>query len=208
MARVRIPEKTLVIVSIAVAFVVVAGLSALCYSKHRKIEGINKETSELRKQVQELQKKINLLPLLEEEMDELVEQIVEYEKILPDAKEVENLMIMLSEQANKSDCSVGDFSLIETRRTMAARRSAGQAAYQKIKFECSVSSRKLGKGYFSACKFLNLLETYKRFIAVDDFDIKGGKKEGISMTMNLSAHTYVFTGTKMQPMVKKRRGVR
>ena len=76
---------------------------------------------------------------------------------------------------------------------------AGQAAYKKIKFECSVSSRKPRKGYFSACKFLNLLERYKRFIAADEFEIKAGKTGGASMTMDLSAHTYMFTGQKAPP---------
>ncbi len=44
MARVRTPEKTLMIISIIVSFVLVAGLSALCYMKWKKVQVVREET--------------------------------------------------------------------------------------------------------------------------------------------------------------------
>jgi predicted GNAT superfamily acetyltransferase len=54
----------------------------------------------------------------------------------------------------------------------------------------------MGKGYYSACKFLNLLERYERFIAVDGFSMSAGRGADTSMSMDISAHTYMFTGKK------------
>lgn len=201
MARVRTPEKTLMIISIIVSFVLVAGFSALCYMKQKAIEEVRKESDKLAKQANELQKKIDMLGTKEEERDRLAKEIHEYEKILPDAKEVENLMTMLSEQGRRSGCTVRDFSLIESRGARGRGGVAG-GAYEKVRFECSVSSSKEGKGYFCACKFLNLLERYERFIAVDTLSIAGGRKGDAAMVMDVSAHTYMFTGKKASAVKK------
>lgn len=197
MARVRTPEKTLMIVSIIVSFVLVAGISAFCYLKWKKIEEVRMEAEKLSKEAKELQKKIDKLDEKKVERDRLAEQIDEYEKILPDAKEVENLMTMLSELGGRSDCTVSDFSLVEIRRRGAAAAGAAGGTYEKVPFDCSVSSGKEGKGYYCACRFLNLLERYERFIAADRFTIDGGRGSGdTAMSMDLSAHTYMFTGRK------------
>lgn len=202
MARVRTPEKTLMIISIIISFVLVAGLSALCYMKRKKVQEVREETNKLVKEAEALQKKIDKLDEKREERDRLAAEIHEYEKILPDAKEVENLMTMLSDQGLRSDCSVKDFSLVEKR--VARRGRAAENVYGKVEFECSISSSKPGKGYFCACKFLNLLERYERFIAVDDLMITGGKKDDTTMAMDVSAHTYMFTGKKVQSGAAKR----
>ncbi len=196
MARVRTPEKTLMIISIIVSFVLVAGLSALCYMNWKKVQEVGEETDKLTKKADGLQRKIDKLDEKQEERDLLAKKIHEYEKILPDAKEVENLMTMLSEQGRRSDCIVKDFSLVEKRT--ARRGQAAGGVYAKVQFECSAVSSKPGKGYFCACKFLNLLERYERFIAVDDLVITGGKKGSATMAMDVSAHTYMFTGKKVQ----------
>ncbi len=194
--KIRIPEKTLLIVSIAVSVVLVGSFSALCYMKWKAVEKVRQECDVLTRKANELQKKINKLGEKEEERDRLAEKIHEYEKILPDAKEVENLMTMLSEQGRRSDCDVRDFSLVE-KRGGGRGRSTGGGTYEKVKFECSISSKKPGKGYYSACRFLNLLERYERFIAVDEFSMSGGRGSDISMGMDISAHTYMFTGKKV-----------
>ena len=75
MARARIPEKTLMIISIVVSFVLVAGLSALCYMKWKAIEEVRKESDKLTQEADALQMKINMLEDKEEERDRLAAEI-------------------------------------------------------------------------------------------------------------------------------------
>jgi Tfp pilus assembly protein PilO len=199
--RGRASERTLLIVSISVFVVLIGTFSALSYRAKNEIERIEGETKVIERDIRQLQKKIDQLPDLEKERDRLAAVSKEAEKILPDAEEIEGLMTMLSEQAALSDCIISDFSLVPDTRgggAMAARGAAA-AAYKKVKFECTVSSNKLKKGYYCACKFLNLLERYERFIAADDFTVRAGTDAEVSMHLDLSAHTYTFTGTKATP---------
>ncbi len=195
MARARMPEKTILLICIAVIAVLTLGMLALCHFKLKAIKKVRQETADLAKKAGELQKKISKLTEKEEERDRFAIEIEEYEKMLPDAKEVEGLMTVLSEQARFSECEVSDFSLVAERARMV-RGGAPQTTYTKVNFEVSLSCRKRQKGYFAACKFLNLLERYERFIAADTFTVKSGKGMGESMSMELKAHTYVFTGKK------------
>jgi Tfp pilus assembly protein PilO len=196
--RARTSEKTLMIASIAVFVVLVGAFGVLCYRTNKEIKKINKETEAIKAQSRELQVKIDKLPGMEKERAELAAQMTEYEKILPDAEEIENLMTMLSEQADLSDCDVSDFSLIADRTPVGRGRGAATGAYKKVKFDCTVSSSKKRKGYYCACKFLNLLERYERFIAADNFTLRAGQDADTAMHLDLSAHTYTFTG-KMAP---------
>jgi Tfp pilus assembly protein PilO len=195
--RARTSEKTLMIASVAVFVVLVAVFAVLCFRSHKQIKKIQKETEAIKKKSRELQVKIDKLPGMEKERAELAAQMAEYEKVLPDAEEIDKLMTMLSEQADLSDCDVSDFSLIAD-RAPAGRGRAATAAYKKVKFDCTVSSAKKRKGYYCACKFLNLLERYERFIAADNFTLRAGQDADTAMHLDLSAHTYTFTG-KMAP---------
>ncbi|MFC1671752.1 type 4a pilus biogenesis protein PilO [Planctomycetota bacterium] len=193
--RPRASEKMLVIVSISV-FVVLAGTFAgLSYKAHKTVLETREETKVINAAIRKLQSKIDKLPAMQAERDELAARMAENEKILPAAEEIENLMTMLSEQAALSDCKVSDFSLVAGAPTPGMRPgAAAAAAYKKVNFSCAVSSNKLRKGFYSACKFLNLLERYERFIAADDFTIRVGGDAEISMHLDLTAHTYTFTG--------------
>jgi Tfp pilus assembly protein PilO len=193
--RARTSEKTLIIIYVSVFVVLIGVFVGLSYKTWKEIELIRAETEELRIQIADLEVKIAKLPALRKQRNELLAQMAEYEKMLPDAKDIAQLMTTLSDQAGRSDCSISDFTLLpDTQRGPAG--TAGGGAYKKVKFTCTVSSAKRQKGYYSACRFLNLLELYERFIAADNFTLSAGTDAETSMGLNLAAHTYTFTGVK------------
>ncbi len=183
-------EKQKLLATIGVFLFLAGALGGYGWWQWKKIQETEKQIKRMHAEIAKLSNKIKQIPEMERLRDALSKKITEYEKILPDKKEVEGLMSMLSEQAELAGCKVHDFSLV------GGKRRLGMAAgpYRKIRFQCTVTSSREGKGYIAAMTFLNLLERYKRFIAADSFSIAKGGGEGESMQMRLNAHTYMFTG--------------
>ncbi len=194
--RARASEKTLLIVSVAVFVVLIGLFTFLSYTTKQNITKAEDATRALKVEISKLDQKIKKIPAAKEKKDELEAMMEEYERILPDAEEIENLMTMLSEQAVLSDCNVSDFSPLSDSPGGRQRGTAAAAgSYKKVKFDCTVSSSKRRRGFYCASKFLNLLERYERFISTDEFTLRAGTDAETAMHLDLTAHTYTFTGT-------------
>jgi Tfp pilus assembly protein PilO len=182
-------EKQKLLVAIAVAVILAAGLAYLIYRERNVATETQTSIDTCRTAIKAAEAKIAEIPKLEAERQELIKFVEDYVRILPDEKEVEALLETLSElkdQAGLAPDAIESFQFAQDSTSMRGRPTSAN-------FQRYIRKVDLKANFFQFVTFVNLLERYKRFIQVDSFGIKPKTEGGgsaLDIVMQLSTFTY------------------
>ena len=178
-------ERQALLISIGVLVAAVILISGGLVYSYKQLGVIEEENAELAKKIADAADKEKKSVQLKEDLTELRKNLVTYERILPDEKEIENIMDLLNDFKKAAGVDI----LSMRPRTVRMAGGAGRANYQHHPYDLSVRGT-----YFGFMRFINLLETHRRFIKVDKFSVKVRDSElqvPIS-DFSLSISTYTF----------------
>lgn len=181
-------ETRKLVISIVVAILVVVGLGVLLYFGARSHKELKDEITTKEQQVAALDQKISRIEKLEKEKEMLAAGQQLAKEVLPDGEEVERLDQILTLLEQQAEVDVVDLRS----RKPVVRAPTPRAKAAKLPYERYAYTLK-GRGtFFAFAKFASLLESYKRFIQVDAFDIRMKPEEfPISeFTMDISTFSY------------------
>jgi Tfp pilus assembly protein PilO len=184
-------ETRKLIISIVVAIVVVAGLAVLLYFGVKSRKTLQDEIATKGKQVATLDQKIDTIKGLREDKEKLAASQQLAEEVLPDEEEVEELDQVLSQLEQQAEVVIDLVS-----RKVRAQVLTPQARAAKLPYERHTYTLKGEGPFFAFNKFLSLLETYKRFIEVDSFDIKSKAEEYPLTDFTVDISTFSYRATK------------
>lgn len=179
-------EKQKMAIALAVVIAIAAGLLFLIYKERSLAVATQAKIDKCRKDIKACEAKIAEIPALEAERNRLTAVVEEYVRILPDEKEVEALLETLSELKDQSGLApdaIESFTFVP--EPASSTRGGTSANFQKY-----IRQVRLRATLFQFATFVNLLERYKRFIQVDNFNIPGGDTREHDISMQMSTFTY------------------
>jgi len=179
----RPDERAALLITVVVVITAVIGISVGLFFSYRELEKVRQANADLEKRISEAENKKSRIPALEEEISVMLADLVLYEEILPDEKEIENIMDLLNDF--KKEAKVEIISLTPQRARGVTL--AGQQNYERYTYTI-----KLQGTYFTVMRFINLLETHNRFIRIDKFDIKQKDMDSLINDTTLTISTFSF----------------
>ena len=179
----RPDERSALLITVVVVILVAIGIGVGLFFTYRELGNVREANADLYKRIRDAEKKKSMIPALEEEISVMLGDLVLYEEILPDEKEIENIMDLLNDFKKEAEIEI--ISLTPQRA-----RAVAQAVQQN--YERHAYSIKLRGTYFRIMRFINLLETHNRFIRIDKFDIKQKDMDLLINDITLDISTFSF----------------
>jgi Tfp pilus assembly protein PilO len=161
------------------------------YYAHGLIDDIQVEVEAKKQSIAAAEAKIAQIPGLEKEVIILRENLDEYVKILPDTRELNDFVRMVDQFERQS--GVEGTGLIPK----ATRAGKGAERFVPIEYTYEMTAT-----LWQFLKFLNLVESYERFVAVSDFSIVAGgdgkddelRDGDVVHTVKMTLQTYTYNG--------------
>lgn len=173
---------------LAVALAAVGGV----YYAQGLIDEIVAQEAQKNEAIAAADKKLAQVPGLEKEVIILRENLDEYVKILPDTRQLNNFVRMLSNCERQS-------GVVASRLALNGRSSSGKStgAFTPIEYTYEMTAT-----LWQCLKFMNLIENYERFVSITQFDIHtGGGQKGeetrdgdVVHEVTLTLQTYSYNG--------------
>ncbi len=187
------------IISAVAVFLALVLTFTWAYTGWRKAKKLDTAVTPKRPQLTGLNEKIGSIPQLRQEKGKLQDELTEYETILPNGRELENLLDMLTEFTKDSGVTILEFKPERERQDKPGESSS---SYKQVSYDLKVDG-----DFYQVTKFINLLENYKRFVRIDSFEMgKRDLDEPIGETA-LRISTFVYD-PKSEPAAKKRAATR
>jgi Tfp pilus assembly protein PilO len=187
----RPDERQALIITVIVVVLAVVAIGAGLFFTYRELGQLNEENANLDAKITDAQNKVNKIPDLKKQVSILLADLVLYEEILPDEKEIENIQDLFNDF--KKEASIEIVSV----RPKAVRTSMRpvQANYDQHTYDL-----KLVGTYYQFMKFVNLLETHNRFIKVDTFEIRQKDPDSLISDIALTISTFSFKAPAAAPV--------
>jgi len=192
----KLEERQLLTISVVVVIVILGAIGAGIYLSHRTLSNLIKQNAKLESQVQAAKKKIDDIPRLQARRDRLEENLRDIEEGLPDRKELENMVDTLAEFKEASGV---DILSVKPKKRTPTRMQISEA-YEEYPYSLSIRA-----DFFSFAKFVNLLETYKRFIRVNSFRINKKSPDSLVNDIDIEVSTFSYRGSPVQAPARPRR---
>lgn len=171
-------EKTKLILTVVLGVLVSGGFATGIYLGNAKIDEAETKTSGLEKKIAEYDGKLREVPELRRQVEHLSEVVVRYERILPNERELVNIVNFF----NDARRGAGIDSLSSSPVTKKPRgRNVRPLPYEKHSFEIEFSCT-----FEEFARFVNLLETQPRFMQVEAFSLKANRKKGMAFDANMT----------------------
>ncbi len=192
----KLEERQLLGISVVVVAIILGITGAGIYFSHRKLSDLIKQNASLESQIQAAQKKIDEIKTLQTKRDLLEANLYDIEQRLPDQKELEGMLDTLAEFKEASGV---DIRSLKPQKTSSTRMQLAEA-YEEYRYSISLKA-----DFFSFVKFLNLLETYKRFIRVNSFRISQKDPDSSINDIELEVSTFSYRGAPVEAARRQRR---
>ncbi|MEO6596663.1 MAG: type 4a pilus biogenesis protein PilO [Planctomycetota bacterium] len=179
-------------------FAIVGGSTVLCvlaisgvYYVQGLIEEITVQTTQKKESIVVAEGKIAQIPGIEKEVIVLRENLDEYVKILPDTKEL-NAFVRTLQQFERQSGIMGTGL---TPKNSRVGKANGQFTPIEYTYDFTAT-------LWQFLKFINLMESYERFVSITDFNIQSGatgrgevSRDGdIVHKVRLTMQTYTYNG--------------
>lgn len=159
-------EMKKTVISAVAVLVVVLAASGWTYMGWRKCRQAETALEQKKTQVAQLREKIARIPELRQEKTKLQEELAEYETILPNDRDLNNIFDTLSSFTKDSGVTILEFKPERERQD----RPGESSSYKQVSYDL-----KLEGDFFQVIKFINLLENHKRFVRIDSLEM--GKRD-------------------------------
>ncbi len=184
----QLSEKQLILVFL-LSGALVSGLSfgGVYYTKGM-IQEEQEKIQSVDRQIKQAEAKKARIPGDEEDVIVLRENLTEYVKILPEAAELTDFARTVTSFAQSSGVALSSMTPVNKARS---RRSAFSNFTYRLNFKGTL---------WQFMKFMNLFESYKRFVKVTDFKLEAGKAgkdqtQEIVHKFTMTVQTYVYNKT-------------
>jgi len=174
---VKLSEKQLLLISIVIILLLMTGPLVFCYLDYSKIQDVKASNKVKNATLKSLETKISGIGELKDEKAVLVEEIEDYEQILPTAEQLEELMMDVDVLSGKSNVKIKSYSFGGISK---------QEQYDRIAYNISLTGL-----YFDVATFIYKLERFPRFIEVSSFSIGD---RGPKHSVQISIGTYRYSG--------------
>ena len=165
-------EKQFLLIGVAIVILVVGAFGYLTYTEYQELQKLKGEVADLIKKIDGHREKIAKIKGLQEEINILDSEFEEQREKLPDSKELENLLEIISYLCTETGVDKPKrMKKQEVRGQPGAKAAVG--GIEEIVYDCELDGK-----FFNFVKFLNWLEHYKRLIRVRTFALRGGGKKG------------------------------
>lgn len=159
-------RKIVFILGGSLLFVVL--LCGVAYFEYGRVKKVRTSIESVEAQISASESKRKKIPALEREVIVLRENVAEYVKILPDDREINDVVTMINEFASSAGVEV-------TTLEDVARRDAKKG--QKDPFERVAYNISLAGGLNQVMSFMGYFENHERFVKIPSFQIRAGKKK-------------------------------
>lgn len=166
--------------------VVTAGLAALLgyliHSEQSHVEASRNEVASLRDRITVARATVRKTPEIEQEVIVLREVSDRIREVLPDTKDLNNLIRDLEDYMKEAGVTSQGFK--PTARPGSNQQ--GRSAFERVSYQWQLSG-----DTFQFLDFLNLIETHSRFMAVSSFNAKAAARRAI-LEEGEARHTITF----------------
>lgn len=182
------------------AVLIVIGALVLGYFVNEtltEIEAVTAQNAELEGQIATLKAKVDTLPALQVELDNLKANFAQYIKILPspEVATTERLLELVQEKCERSAFQLKNFNI----KPGAGTAKAGRGGFREIDITISAEG-----SYEQFLRFLNGLERHESFVRVNSFTCtvaSTAKKDGegkdiwpLTVALNISTFRFDASG--------------
>ena len=181
-------------ISLIIVVVALAGVGTWLVLGMRQAGGLETAIEQKGRDLIGLREKVASVPELRQERLKLGSEVEEYETILPSERQLNELIDSLSIFREKAGLEIRQFTPV---REKADAKDV--STYKRVSYELDLTGE-----YFNFVRFLNLLETDKRFLQVDAFSVKQKDENSLSNEITLRVSTFVYD-PKAKPAVKSTR---
>ena len=172
-----------------VAGAIALGAAYLIYSEKGQIEAAEAEVASLRTQISKARETVATTPDLEREVIVLREISERIREILPNTRDLTNVVRDFQEYSKESGVATSGF-----RPTQRAGRNKQTGAFEKVAYQLTLEG-----DTFQFLDFLNRIETHSRFMAASSFKMdaatrKSLEEDGIAnhrIQMEVETYKYV-----------------
>lgn len=185
----RMSEKKLLMLTILAVCMLVGLLGGALYLGFVKHHRLRQEVVSLQDQLDRVADRVAQIKGLTRRLEQWEKIAPDYIRILPDDTNKEELLEVFSEVKNETGVRIGSVKINEEelRRTAGARGAkTPESQVQKVSFELSIKG-----DYFQFGRFVNLLETYPRFMEINEFALSEPDEE-LMHDITLSGCTYKY----------------
>lgn len=180
------PEKTRLLVTIAVGALLSVGAWTGVYFGHKKYRKLQSNVAKLKKDIKNLEEEAKREPGLRMKKKRLEESQAKYLKKLPSEEEAAELIEQVSKIAQKYNVEQKSRKRIKSRE----RRGGATGPVGLQNFETDYWQTTWAAGFHEWCRFMNEVEEkYPRLIAFENLDI-------------IAAGDFVLSGSKHNIKVK------
>jgi len=189
-------EKHLLILTIVTVLVIALALGAVFFLGFLRYRTIKTEIAELQTELDKVRARAKKIEPLKKELKKWAAAAKDNERVLPEHANKEELLEMFAEMKVASNINISSVK-INTAATgkRKTRASTDPECLQKVDYEISVHGE-----YFNLGSFVNMLENYPRFMAVNEFALKEPDNEIHAVTLRGCTYRYV----QVEPKQAKR----
>jgi Tfp pilus assembly protein PilO len=175
-------RKTLI--SVAVMMLLLAGVTTWLVlganATHRLESSISTKSAKLA----EIREKQGAIPALRQEQQRLAGELTEYETILPNDRELNKIFDTLSEYEKTAGLEIQVFNPV---REKEDKRAVSETSYKRVSYDLDLVG-----DFFSAVRFISLLENHNRFVRIDSFSVKQKSEDDPVNEISLKLSTFVY----------------
>ena len=177
MAKLTDNQKLLVV---AGATVLLAGLGGggVWWAKglvQEKVDSI----AQMKTEIEAAQAKIRKIPMVEQDVIILRENLYEYVKMLPEQSEVNDFLRVANEFQSQSG--------VEVSRFQPGRPSRGKSPFERYSYKFQIRGT-----LWQFMQFMSFFEDYERFVQVKDFALSGSNTRGVTPGQDI-VHQFAMT---------------
>ncbi|MFH1023577.1 MAG: type 4a pilus biogenesis protein PilO [Planctomycetota bacterium] len=176
----------------------------LTYLNSRKVNDLETQITAKNQELQQYQIKARKLDALKADNVKLQRDMKVVRAKLPPKREIEGFLDTLSQIRRESGINIsravrlkGDAKpattifqqLFNQANNIQAPVAPQGQMFEEIQYRLSMDA-----GFFELVTFINKLENYKRFVQVNDIDIKGDTKGSGNHTVNMTLSIFAYAG--------------
>ena len=181
-------ESHKMVLVVLAALIVIGPVIYFTNEDYGKIVVLKEQMESIRGDIGKAELRIAQIPKLVEERDKWRTTVVQYEKVLPDKANKEELLELFSEMKSLTGVGISSLKVTDEPDTASSRKTK-QELYKRVDFQLSMSG-----DYFQFGSFVNQLENYRRFMAVNSFRLTE-PDDDLLHTVTLSGSTFTYQPT-------------
>ncbi|MDG1051096.1 MAG: type 4a pilus biogenesis protein PilO [Planctomycetota bacterium] len=154
----------------------------LIYSEHQSVDAAEAEVASLRDRISNSRAIVRKTPEVEQEVIILREISDRIREILPDTKDLNNVIRDFQEYMQEAEVTSQGFKPTSN----SSSRQRTRSAFERVSYQWELVGNT-----FQFLEFLNRIETHSRFMAVSKFDIRAANRRAL-LDEGLASHRIVL----------------